>query len=200
MSTLLFHSPERYRLAQLAANARKLRQVFACEAELHVLAEDALATLQPRLAVCHGARNGWEVQTLRTLLACQIIGTDIAPTAADYGLIELDFHDCPPSWQDRFDLVYSNSLDHAYDPRKALTAWVASLRPGGRLYLSHCRNSTYTQNEADCYGASLAEYDALVASVCQHLKTLWLGDQRNASGGLVRDLALIVGEKPCSPA
>ena len=61
--------------------------------------------------------------------------------------------------------------------------------------MSHSRNSTYTQNEADCFGASQNEYRQLVADACENVKCLWLGDQRNVSGGIVKDLAIVVGEK-----
>lgn len=198
MSELIFNDHDSYKTAQLAANARKINQVFACQAEIDTIVADMLKAMQSRLpkrGCCHGARNGWEVERFHRMLACEIIGTDIAPTAAEHGLLQMDFHRLPADWSNRFDFVYSNSLDHSYDPAGALSEWVRSLRPRGRLYLAHSRNSTYAQNEADCFGASLKEYAALVQDVCPYVKTIWLGDQRNASGGLVRDLVLIVGEK-----
>jgi SAM-dependent methyltransferase len=195
MATVLFRTLADYRAAQVATNARKLSNVFACEAELQAIAADMLEHVRPSSGICHGARNGWEVETLRNLLGCDVVGTDIAPTAADYGLIQMDFHTLPDGWAGRFDFVYSNSLDHAHDPATAVANWVRSLRFGGRLYLSHCRNSERAQNLADCYGASLAEYEALVRGCCQHAKTIWLGNQRNADGGKVKGLAVIVGER-----
>lgn len=192
---LIFNDHDSYKAAQLAANARKINQVFACQAEIDCIAADLLTAMVPRRGCCHGSRNGWEVDRLRRLLACEVTGTDIAPTANHYGLIQMDFHRLPADWSRRFDFVYSNSLDHSYDPAGALSEWVRSLRLGGRLYLSHCRNSTYTQNEADCFGATLGEYQQLIADACGRIKTIWLGDARNASGGTVKDLAIVVGQK-----
>jgi SAM-dependent methyltransferase len=197
MSTILFRDLGQYRAAQIVTNARKLQQIFACEAELQAIADDVLANCTSAAGCCHGARNGYEVQALRHLLGdCEVLGTDIAPTAWEHGLIQMDFHAPPAAWSGRFDFVYSNSLDHAHSPAAAVAAWVKTLRPNGRLYLSHCRNSTYAQNLADCYGATLAEYEALVSSAAKHEKTIWIGDCRNASSGLVRDLAIVVGVKP----
>jgi SAM-dependent methyltransferase len=136
------------------------------------------------------------VLKLRQLLDCRVIGTDIAPTALAAGLVQMDFHCLPPRWHGRFDFVYSNSLDHSHDPAKAVNAWVQSLRQGGRLYLSHCANSERAQNLADCYGATLQEYTALVHRCCTYLHTLRLGDQINPDGGSVKRLSIIVGERP----
>jgi SAM-dependent methyltransferase len=195
VATLLFRTLADYRSAQIATNARKIGHVFACEAELQAVAADLMAHVQPVVGICHGARNGWEVETLRNLLGCDVQGTDLAPTAAEYGLIQMDFHTLPNGWDSYFDFVYSNSLDHAHDPATAVRNWVRSLRVGGRLYLSHCRNSERAQNLADCYGATLIEYEALVRGCCQHVKTIWLGDQANPDGGVVKSLAVIVGER-----
>jgi SAM-dependent methyltransferase len=192
---LTFSNHDSYLAAQVATNARKLRKVFACEEEIYAVAEDARQYVRPERGICHGARNGWEVKQLAKLLACDVIGTDIAPTAAKFGLIQLDFHVLPDKWRGYFDFVYSNSLDHSHAPETAVLNWSLSLRSGGRLYIAHCRNSTRAQNLADCYGATLAEYEALVRECCTHVKTLWLGNSTNPDGGTVKDLAIVVGEQ-----
>lgn len=195
MAKLIFRDLASYRAAQIATNARKISHVFACEDELQAIAADLQTHVRPASGICHGARNGCEVETLRNLLGCDVQGTDIAPTAADYGLIQLDYHTLPTGWEGCFDFVYSNSLDHAYAAAKAIDAWSRSLRIGGRLYVSHCRNCESAQNEADCFGATLREYCELVSSACQYIKTIWLGDRLNPHGGLVKRLAIVVGER-----
>jgi hypothetical protein len=195
MSQLIFRDRDSYLAAQVATNARKLLNIFACEDELQAIATDA-AAIEPRRGCCHGARNGWEVTVLTNLLpGCNIIGTDIAPTAWKFGLEQMDFHEPPQNWTGRFDFIYSNSLDHSHSPGLALAQWVRTLRVGGRLYVSHSRNSKHAQNEADCFGANLMEYYQLVQVACHHVKTIWIGDATNGSGGIVKDLAVIVGEK-----
>jgi len=196
VAKILFHDRDSYLQAQIQTNARKLPNVFATRAELQAIADDLLAARQPQRGICHGSRNGWEVEQLRILLRCEVIGTDIAPTAIKFGLIRHDFHVLRSDWRDRFCFAYSNSLDHAHAPQIAVRNWVLSLRPGGRLYVAHSRNSLHAQNLADCYGATLAEYEQLIAGACSHVKTIHLGNQQNADGGTVKDLAIVVGERP----
>ena len=43
----------------------------------------------------------------------------------------MDYHDEAPQWKHRADFIYSNSLDHSYDPDLALSRWISYLRPGG---------------------------------------------------------------------
>ena len=196
MSKLIFRDRDSYLAAQIATNARKLYGVFACRAELEAIADDLLERGGAIRGCCHGARNGWEVTVLTNLLpGCNVVGTDIAPTAWKFGLEKMDFHEPPDKWTGRFDFVYSNSLDHSHSPGLALAQWVRTLRVGGRLYVSHSRNSRHAQNEADCFGASLTEYCQLVQVVCHHVTTIWIGDATNGSGGTVKDLAVIVGER-----
>jgi SAM-dependent methyltransferase len=195
VAEILFRGQASYQAAQVAANKRKLRKVFACEEEVYAVADDARQYVKPQRGICHGARNGWEVKRLRELLGCDVQGTDIAPTAPNFGLIKLDYHVLPADWSDRFCFAFSNSLDHSHAPGIALSEWVRTLRPGGRLYVSHCANSERAQNLADCFGASLEEYEELIGSCCRFVKTIWLGNHRNPDGGVVKRLSVIVGQK-----
>jgi len=46
-----------------------------------------------------------------------------------------------PEWDGKADIVYSNSLDHAYDPAQALRAWARSVREGGVILLEKASDS-----------------------------------------------------------
>ena len=48
--------------------------------------------------------------------------------------IQHDFHE---PLDGKWDIVYTNSFDHSYDPEKALTNWKSQIAPGGSLYLEH---------------------------------------------------------------
>ena len=85
--------------------------------------------------MCHGARNGFEVSWLRRALGGDVIGTDISDTATRFPHMHVwDFHDDNPDWEGRFDFVYTNSLDQAMAPARALKAWAKQIVPGGRIY------------------------------------------------------------------
>lgn len=144
-----------YREAQIAANVRKFDKVFADEITLAAVAEDILKRGLARKGVCHGARNGWEVRWLKERLHCEVIGTDISPTATKVdGLVVHDFHDGREDWVGQFSFVYTNSLDQAFDPRKALDAWAEQLTPDGCIYIEHTmQHSTAATSSMDPFGA-----------------------------------------------
>ena len=62
-----------------------------------------------------------------------VIGTEISDTAGQFAnTVQWDFHDVNGEWVSRFDFVYSNSLDHAWNPKFALQTWLNQLNPKGR--------------------------------------------------------------------
>lgn len=129
----------RYRDIQTAGNKRKLEKTWAERETIEVIA-NYLRSRIPAMTrgLCHGSRNGSEVQWFREILGIDVIGTDISETAGQFpNMVQWDFHDANPDWIGQFDFVYTNSHDHAYDPAKAISAWVDQLRPGGILVLEH---------------------------------------------------------------
>ena len=56
--------------------------------------------------------------------------------------------------------VYSNSWDHAYDPAKAFSVWMETLRPGGATILEHTMaHRPENASESDLFGIA---FDDLV--------------------------------------
>jgi hypothetical protein len=56
------------------------------------------------------------------------------------------------------DVIYSNSWDHSYDPRRCFTAWMRCLRPGGLCFLEHTSlHGEEGTSELDPFGISLPE-------------------------------------------
>jgi SAM-dependent methyltransferase len=147
---------DEYAASQIAANKRKLESVWADEGTLTAIAQHVTArTPHPTRGICHGARNGWEVATLGRLTGAKVIGTDISPTAADFpGMVVWDFHNENPDWQGQFDFVYTNSLDQAMAPDRALAAWAKQLGPDGRIYIEHTMNhAPASAGSMDPFGA-----------------------------------------------
>lgn len=106
--------------------------------------------------ICHGTRVGKEVEWFNTHLpsGSYVFGTDIEPSATKFSnTIEHDFHEIKDEWLDSFDFIYSNSHDHAKDPKKALGNWLKSLNDNGFVFIEHNRShGKKFQDDADCWG------------------------------------------------
>ena len=146
---------EKYRHAQIEANIRKFHRVFADERTLSAIADDIFGKNLARKGLCHGARNGWEVEWLAKRLQCPVIGTDISETAHSVSNVVChDFHEPNPAWVRRFSFIYTNSLDQAFNPAKALETWADQLTADGRIYVEHTRFHTPAEaSEMDPFGA-----------------------------------------------
>jgi hypothetical protein len=147
---------EEYKKIQVLYNKRKLRRVFADAETLETIARNIEATPQAvRRGLCHGARNGWEVQFLRERLECEVIGTDISETAGDMeNMVQHDFHEVKEDWVGGFSFIYTNSLDQAFDPKKALDVWTDQLTDDGRIYIEHTIfHSAPSATRSDPFGA-----------------------------------------------
>jgi hypothetical protein len=147
---------EQYRATQVFHNRRKLEEVWADDSTLQSLVGHLKGRIPaPRAGICHGARNGWEVEALARLTGAEVIGTDIAETATQFPhMVVWDFHEENPAWRGKFDFVYTNSLDQAMRPDQALAAWSKQLAPGGLIYIEHTmRHSAAGASEMDPFGA-----------------------------------------------
>jgi hypothetical protein len=154
-----------YRAVQTAGNKAKLRRQFVKESHVVTLSAAIDAAIGPvTFGLCHGTRQGREQAWFSAHLAGnpQVLGTEISDTATQFpNTVQWDFHDPNPDWLGRADFVYSNSWDHAFDPVRAFSAWVDSLRPGGWLLLDHSRGQMPdSANALDPFGVT---YEKLVA-------------------------------------
>lgn len=167
MKIKVFSTYEKYKQAQVKANKKKIRHVFVGIEELDYI-KDYIQKKNINITsgICHGARNGFEVKEFRKRFPeANIIGTDISGTASKFPhMIQWDFHKMNDKWESYFDFVYSNSLDHSYDPNLALSVWFKCLKPNAYLFLcwSILHHSSKTIYDADCCSASLEEYKILL--------------------------------------
>ncbi len=146
---------DEYRAAQIRHNKRKLKNVWADETTLSAVADHIEACGTGARGICHGARNGFEVEWFRKRLGGEVIGTDISETALRFPHMRVwDFHDANPDWAGQFDFVYTNSLDQAMKPARALDAWAEQIGPRGRIYVEHTMaHSVEHAGEMDPFGA-----------------------------------------------
>ena len=149
-----------YQTEQEKGNRAKIDQIWASEANLKYLCQ-WLKThqMKPNFVVCHGTRNGFEQRVFADSFGCQVIGTEISSTAVEYPMtVQADFHDLRPEWEGKVDVVYSNSLDHAYDPEKALRAWSQTVKDGGVIVLDKASDSDpHAISDLDPFGIRLPE-------------------------------------------
>ena len=143
-----YNSYEEYAAGQIFHNKRKIDHVWADKNTLSkVVSRIKKNTSKPHeelKGICHGSRNGFEVQTFKQLLNVKlngsIIGTDISDSAANFpDMIQWDFHDPNPDFVRQFDFVYTNSLDQAWKPFSALETWLDQLNENGLLFIEHTR-------------------------------------------------------------
>lgn len=137
-----YENYEEYVAAQTEANILKLDWVWATKSTM-VGVLNAYSKTNNRTAktvLCHGSRNGRELEFLldHEPSLRKVLGTDISYTADRFdNQVVWDFHERNEEWVGAWDIVYSNSLDHAYDPEKALLTWYDQLTPGGLLCIDH---------------------------------------------------------------
>ena len=147
---------DEYKRIQIYHNKRKLDQVWADADTLKAIA----TYIQERVPVihaglCHGTRRGYEQAEFSRLLGCPVLGTEISDTATQFAdTVQWDFHDQKPEWRGNFTFVYSNSLYHAFDPRKALSVWAEQLEPAGLMFIEQTMvDSAGQTSEMDPFGA-----------------------------------------------
>jgi hypothetical protein len=146
---------EEYKAAQVKANKKKLCTQWVKEVEIKAAAE-VLLQKRPDMefGICHGTRQGFEQKWFAQYLGIEVIGTEISGTATKFpNTIEWDFHDVKPEWEGNVDFIYSNALDHSYDPKMCLTQWMKCLKPGGYCILHHARGH-HTSCARDLLGRS----------------------------------------------
>jgi SAM-dependent methyltransferase len=133
-----------YEEIQTEANVRKLHN--SSEDSLYIPINACVEYLKLNLnkkyiGICHGVRNGIEVKLFNNLLnednpSYKIIGTDISYTASNFkNVIQWDFHLIKEEFINKFDFIYSNSLDQSNNPEKALNAWLDCLKVDGLLFV-----------------------------------------------------------------
>lgn len=87
-----------------------------------------LTKIIPSSMCCMGIRNGNDYTGFKEKAEfrnCDIYGVDIHPDVVKVGknCFCYDFAKLPKEWEKKFDWVYSNSIDHAYDVKETLKEW-----------------------------------------------------------------------------
>ena len=129
-----YNSYDEYVSEQTRANKIKLKNVWVDKSTIRQIAD---RVKNPKSIICHGTRNAAEQRFLKAEYPdAEIIGTEISETATQFEMtVQHDFHEQKEEWVGKFDILYSNSFDHAYDPWKCIRNWGDQLAPGGWMFL-----------------------------------------------------------------
>ena len=82
--------------------------------------------LDPKIQtiIAQGVRNDFEVDAISKINSgVEVYGTDINYENAYKNIFKLDFNKCPKEWDNKFDLLFSNSFDHTPTPDLTLEVW-----------------------------------------------------------------------------
>ena len=147
---------DKYRNVQIKANKKKIDKVAVLEENIAFLSDYVKGKLgDVQFGICHGTRRGKEQKWFGKYLDCEVIGTEISDTAKDFpNTIQWDFHDVKSEWIDSVDFIYSNSLDHSYNPEKCLDVWMSCLKNKGMCIIEHSSDSEAAR-QMDPFGAPI---------------------------------------------
>ena len=148
---------DEYKNTQIYYNKLKLNHVWADEINLKIISDYILKNIQKENAkgICHGSRNGFEQKKFKEYLNSEeVIGTDISDTATQFAdTLVWDFHENKKEWENKFDFVYSNSLDQSYNPKKALNEWLKQINQDGMLFIEISdQHDVHSSGKMDPYG------------------------------------------------
>ena len=139
MKIYLYKDYEDYVKKQIEANLAKPNNVWVHRKTLGKI-RMYHPNPKPGNILCHGTRNGKELELFEFFYPhARILGTEISPSAKKYAnTIQHDFNTPKEEWIGKWDIIYSNSFDHCFDPLETLKVWKEQLAvPHGYLYIEH---------------------------------------------------------------
>ena len=87
------------------------------------------------------------LSTHRKPMSGEVWGVELNPMGARKDVLVGSFDELPVAWTAGFRIVYSNCLDHAQDPSKAIKEWVRMLMPGGYLILAYVEGQSVNADD-----------------------------------------------------
>jgi len=77
--------------------------------------------------------------------------------------VQWDFNIPKDEWVGKFDIVYSNSFDHSFNPYGTLDVWINQLSPNGILYVEiPLAKHNNTSTEMDPLEISIEEFEKII--------------------------------------
>lgn len=160
MKALEFGSFEEYKETQVRTHLAKISYVWFCGLTASPLFNICTRLLKNKKLsiVCMGSRNGVEPRLLAESGFIRALGLDIAPTANAFPyMMQHDFHELKPKYISSFDVLYSNSYDHAHSIDRFLVACKSFLHEKSIIIFDYSPSGNALVNGADCLSISLDE-------------------------------------------
>ena len=136
---------EKYVATQELINKKKLSFGGPSKEKMDLIIKDIFKNIgmkKVNFGLCHGTRRGEEQlyfsKRLKKLAIhkIKVIGTEISSTASKFPLtIQWDFHNIKKEWENNVSFIFSNSLDHSYDPIFCISQWIKCLMIDGVIYI-----------------------------------------------------------------
>ncbi len=161
MEVYKFKSYEDYIAMQKRVNAEKVGWVYVKKSTIKQIAEDSPYAVN---ILCHGTRAAGEQKYFREFLPqSSPLGTEIGENALDYPMtVQHDFNKPIADWVGKFDIVYSNSIDHSIDPHETIRIWKDQLSENGKMYIEYSEQQSVPNYPQDPLHASAAEIKQLL--------------------------------------
>ena len=161
MKVYQYESYDDYKQAQTEANLRKIDKIWT---QKNTILKIKSFVSEASNIICHGTRNGAEQKYFKTEYpSAYVIGTEISSTAWQFDYtIQWDFAEQKPEWVNKFDIVYSNSFDHSFDPNKTIKTRKEQVAENGRIFLEWSLTD-FSSKRSDPTGGSPEELVSFLA-------------------------------------
>lgn len=190
MRVYRYRDYDHYVEQQTLANVKKLDWIWVTREAVRFLAKHYRKFRnEPETVLCHGSRNGAEVKWFNEEFpAADVLGTDISHTATDFpNQVQWDMQKENPDWIGKWDMVYTNSLDHVTDFHGTLNVIRNQLSDDGLFILDYSiwDDETIKPSISDPLDVNLSEIeDGLMIAGFEVLQTNWYYREREKEKGM----------------
>ena len=154
---------DHYVECQTAANKRKIHRPFIKENHVQWIKSKQIGASN---IVCHGTRNGGEQKIFKKYYPdAYIIGTEISETATQFEMtVHHDFTKQKDEWLGKFDILYSNSFDHSFNPAETIQTWKQQLSYDGKMFIEWDIEYNSKSNYSDPVSGTTEEFENFLIS------------------------------------
>lgn len=159
MRTYQYKNYDEYVEKQTFYNKQKLHWDFLDHNSINFIASKNMFA---SYIICHGTRSGKEQQYFKEILGptSYVIGTEISETATQFPMtVQHDFAIPKSEWINKFDILYSNSFDHSFDPYRTMNTWIDQINDNGKMYIEWSQTENDSNSEMDPCAGSLKEFE-----------------------------------------